>query len=186
MTNDQPAGPRLNRSKLADFAGVAPTTIDAWLRAGLPHTRRGKSLEFRSREVFAWIRERAAADAMKGTDIREDEIDRRTRLAKMQLAELETAKASGEVITIDESMEDKHELVARVRSKMLALPARYGAEIAQRAIVAAGVSDLAAVAIENARTTTEATLKDAVYEVLDELASTGDIEAENMEKEGEQ
>lgn len=55
-----PRGLLLNRGEIAHYLGIARTTVDDWVRAGMPIFKpaegRGKSAQFDSAEVVTWIR----------------------------------------------------------------------------------------------------------------------------------
>jgi len=58
--NTYPKGMLLNRSELSIFFGIAKTTIDSWVQAGMPvHKKsegRGKAAEFDTAACFNWAR----------------------------------------------------------------------------------------------------------------------------------
>lgn len=92
-----------NRTDTADIFGVTPPTLDAWVRAGCPIEKkggRGGQSEFDTAKVAKWLKDRAVADATGDAQQDADEIERRTKRAKMLQAELELAKARGEVAYI--------------------------------------------------------------------------------------
>lgn len=45
----------MTRDELSEALEVAPKTITAWVRAGLPHTRRGRAYQFDPSAVRAWL-----------------------------------------------------------------------------------------------------------------------------------
>jgi len=58
--NDHPRGLLMNRTELSHAFGVAKTTIDTWVRAGMPADRktegRGKAGQFDTAICLEWIR----------------------------------------------------------------------------------------------------------------------------------
>ncbi len=58
--NDQPKGILLNRTELSHAFGIAPTTVDTWVRAGMPiHKKaaaRGNQAQYDTAACLNWIR----------------------------------------------------------------------------------------------------------------------------------
>jgi len=105
---------KANRAELARVFGIALTTVDTWLRVGCPYDQKGapgREWVFDTAEVARWREERVRAEA-GGQDVQDDAaLNRRKRLAETRLAELELAKAMGEVGSIEQ--------MERVWSRML-------------------------------------------------------------------
>lgn len=72
MKNDKkPKGMLVNRSELSYFLGIAKTTIDSYVRAGMPVFKkaegRGKAGQFDTAAVVEWLRlERCYCDHRNG------------------------------------------------------------------------------------------------------------------------
>ena len=172
------AGRELNRSELSALFGVAPTTIDHWRNEGLPCSKKGKAVVFNSRAVFEWIQDRAKRSVLRETEsLADGDVTRRTMVAEMQIKEATAAKATGDAVSIEEFRQATSDLVATVRSKVLAFAPRYSPEIAQQ-IVDAVNPDATSEVLEEARQVVEASLRRASNEVLDELSDGVEQEPE--------
>jgi len=102
----QTAGNKVNRAELAATFGVAVTTVDAWIRAGMPVEQRaagkGKPWVFDTAVVNRWREQRAADDAA-GVEVADEAALRLRKLrAETTKAELELAQAKGLVASVDE------------------------------------------------------------------------------------
>lgn len=107
--------------------GVSMPTIDAWVRNGLPAvTRGGPGVQwvFDTAEVARWTRDRAVAEAGGGEDTDEDQIERRTKRAKMLEAELSLAIARKQVAPIREFERASAAMDAAIRANVMNVPAR--------------------------------------------------------------
>lgn len=106
---------------------MALPTVDMWRKDGCPVVTmggRGKEWEFDTAEVATWLRERdvRAATGDKVTD--KDELQRRKLAAETEKAELELAKAKGEVAPLDQVERAVARAFAEVRAGMRNLPQR--------------------------------------------------------------
>lgn len=120
-------GVELNRADLANHMGVSPPTIDAWRKDGMPVKRRGsKGVEwaFDLAEVIKWRTDRAVAAAAGTGPSDLDEIERRTKQAKMHQEELALAKLRGEVAPIEEFKRAQAARYAMIRANLMNVPAR--------------------------------------------------------------
>lgn len=121
------AGRKVNRTQLAEVFGVSMPTVDGWVRAGCPVLQRGsRGVEwaFDTAAVAKWREDRAVTDATGDTQQDEAEIDRRTKRAKMLQAELELAKARGEVAPVREAERLWAAKMAIIRQNILNVPQR--------------------------------------------------------------
>ena len=117
----------VNRNELADIHGVSLPTVDAWVRQGCPIEKRGSrgvQAEFDTAKVSKWRLDRAVADATGDKQQDADEIDRRTKRAKMRQAELELAKEMGLVAPIAEFQRVQAARAAMVRQNVMNVCAR--------------------------------------------------------------
>lgn len=137
-------GSVLNRSELARFCGVAPTTVDAWVASGCPHSREGKSVLFNSAEVIAWLRKRAAEEGVD--DDRPDLTKERARLAREQADKVAigNAKLRGELLPAEDVVTGWESAIIRARELLLTIPAGMADEVMGLAAVGdrQGVHDL--------------------------------------------
>lgn len=115
----------VNRAELAGDEGVALTTVDAWVRDGCPVVQRGTkgvAWSFNTAQVSTWCRERIRAEAAGTIDVSADELRRRKLAAETEIAELELAKAKGEVAPISEFEAATTALCASIRPAMRSIP----------------------------------------------------------------
>lgn len=119
-------GQTLNRGEVAAFFGVTPPTVDGWVRAGCPVKKgqRGVASEFNSAEVAAFLREKARQEGSGTALADEAELKRRKLAAEAEKAELEVAKAKGEVAPIREFERVQAAMMAGIRANVLNVPAR--------------------------------------------------------------
>lgn len=119
-----------NRAQLAEMFGVSLPTVDRWVTSGCPVVQRGgRGVEwkFDTAAVSKWRQDRAVQDAT-GTDKQDvDEIERRTKLAKMRQVELDLAKDMKLVAPIDEFERVSSARAAVIRQNVL--------NVAQRACI---------------------------------------------------
>lgn len=121
-------GQIVNRTGLSDIFGVALNTIDSWVKRGCPVVQkgggRGQEWQFNTADVGKWLRAEAATEAKGTKDATTEELARRKAQASTELAELELAKAKGEVAPIDQVMRAVSRAFAEVRAGMRNLPSR--------------------------------------------------------------
>lgn len=121
-------GNKVNRAELASVFGVSLPTIDVWVRNGCPFDVRGagkgKPWVFDTADVAAW-RERVASAGKDDEDaIDEGKLRKRRQLAETRLAELELAKAMGEVAPIREFERAQAAIFATIRANVMNVPQR--------------------------------------------------------------
>lgn len=115
------------RAGLAEVFGVALPTVDGWVRNGCPYITkggRGKQWEFDTADVAGWLRDRAVADATGDQVTDEAELRRRKLQAETSKAELELAKAKGEVATIRDFERAQAAVFAEIRTNVMNVPQR--------------------------------------------------------------
>ncbi len=123
-------GARLNRSGLAEMLGVSLPTVDRWVKDGMPVVQRGsRGVEwaFDSADVIRWHTDRRVSDAAGTAPTDAAEIDKRTKMAGMHRAELELAKARGEVAPIRDFERAQAKVFAEIRANVM--------NVAQRVVV---------------------------------------------------
>ena len=117
----------VNRAQVADVFGCSLPTVDTWVRQGCPVVQkgsRGVEWQFDTAAVAKWRNERILADATGDKQQDADEIDRRTKRAKMRAAELELAKDMGLVAPIRDFERVQAARAAVVRQNVMNVPAR--------------------------------------------------------------
>lgn len=117
----------VTRSALAEFFNVSMPTVDTWVRSGCPFLRkggRGVEWQFDTAAVAAWLRDRAVSDATGDTVTDETELRRRKLQAETTLAELELAKAKGEIAPIHEFERAQSRIMAAIQANVMNVPAR--------------------------------------------------------------
>ncbi|EAM3588059.1 terminase small subunit [Salmonella enterica] len=120
-------GREVNRSGLAEVFGVSLPTVDNWRRAGCPTLAiggSGKSYSFDTAAIADWLRERAVRSATGETAQTEDELKLRKLEAETVMAELELAKARGEVAPVDQMGRMVAHAFSEVRAGMRNIPGR--------------------------------------------------------------
>lgn len=105
MTNKVGRGQILNRSQMADHLGVAMTTLDDWVKRGCPVVERGgrgRQWKFNSAKVRAWRDDDIRSEA-QGTQLASlEELKKRKLAAETEQAELDLAKAKGELVPLEQ------------------------------------------------------------------------------------
>lgn len=149
-------GRTLNRTELAEFFAVAPTTVDAWVRRGCPALKRatgrgsgGNTWQFDSAAVVEWLREQAVQNAIGDiAKIDEQEARRRKIAAEAALAEYELAERRREMIRVEDYAVISARRYAACRARLLGVapkvaPQLLGLEEASdaQAIVAAAINE---------------------------------------------
>lgn len=117
----------VNRTQLAEVFGVSMPTVDAWTRAGCPIEKRGArgvQAEYDTAKVAEWRRQQAIQDATGDKQQDADEIERRTKLAKMRQEELALAKELGLVAPIAEFERAQAATFALIRTNLMNVPVR--------------------------------------------------------------
>lgn len=117
----------LNRAALAGAMGVETTTIDRWIREGCPVKQRGRKgvpWEFSLPDVVAWWGQRERENAAGGVTQDEAELKRRKLAAETGKAELEFARARGEVAPLGEYERAWSKMMAAIRANVMNVPAR--------------------------------------------------------------
>lgn len=120
-------GQQVNKSELANFFGVSLPTVDGWMRNGCPVIQRGttgRPAIYNTADVVNWLRDRAREEASGASLADEGELKRRKLAAEAEKAELEVAKAKGEVATIRDFERVQAAMMAAIRANMRNVPGR--------------------------------------------------------------
>lgn len=113
---------RVNRSDLASVFGIAPTTVDAWIKAGCPYlerpTGRGKGWAFDTAAVARWREQRAAEEA-SGREVQDEAALRLRKLAaEAKFAEMELLQRMGALAPIDDMERVWSRVLAELQSNL--------------------------------------------------------------------
>ncbi|EYD71798.1 MerR family transcriptional regulator [Limimaricola hongkongensis] len=150
--------PLVSQTLIAGICGVTTDTIRAWERKGCPVERKGRkgvAAKYRPADVIRWREEQAALAAsgnLAAMDMKE--AQRRKVAAEAATAELNLAKAKGEVVAIDLVGREVGAALAACRARLMSI----GASVAPKVDLA---PDTAAV---------KEMIDDAIYEALDEIS----------------
>lgn len=120
-------GQNCNRGELAEFFGVAPPTVDSWVRAGCPVVQKGQrgvAAVFNTADVADWRTMKAREEGQGKSLADESELKRRKLAAEAEKVELEVAKAKGEVAPINEFRMAQSKRMAVIRQNVMNVPAR--------------------------------------------------------------
>lgn len=142
-----------NRGELADFLGISGPTLDSHVRRGMPGAKVGKSWEFDTVKVVAWLIKQATKGS--GPD-KKAEVELRIAVADAELKEYKVAEQRETMIRIEDVTPIFEEQAAIIKSKVSALPAR----VAQR------------LAVETDPAVVLRLLKAEVAEVLEDISKT--------------
>jgi len=119
---------RLNKTQVSDLLGCTLPTVDAKVRRGMPFEERGrrggKDWVFDSAAVVEWERQQAVLNSGGSGGADEDELKRRKLAAETGKAELELAKAKGEVAVLADVERAVARAFAEVRVSMRNIPQR--------------------------------------------------------------
>ncbi len=124
----------VNRAEMAGVFAVSLPTVDRWVSKGCPVVSRGgkgKEWSFDLAAVIAWrvdtaVQDAVAVDPRKASD---EELRRRKLLAEVELVEIESAKAKGEVIDLKTVMHNLGNLLEIVKANMRRVPERVVASV---------------------------------------------------------
>lgn len=120
-------GTEVTRAGLADVFGVALTTVDTWVRTGCPclvRGSRGVPAKFNTADVAQWLRDKAREEASGAAFADEAELKRRKLAAETAKAELELAKAKGDVAPVREFERATAMVMAAIRANVMNVPGR--------------------------------------------------------------
>jgi terminase small subunit / prophage DNA-packing protein len=127
MAGRKGRGNEVSRNQLAEAMGVALPTVDHWVRAGCPFVERGgpgKQWRFNTADVIAWRIEKIRDEATGADVAGEAELRRRKLAAQTAQAELDLAKAKGEVAPMDQIERAVGRAFAEVKASLRNVPSR--------------------------------------------------------------
>lgn len=126
-------GKNVTRLEIADLFGVSHTTVDAWIKRGMPVLQRGsrgKAWQINTAEVSAWLEQRAKESAAGGSDQADErELKRRKLAAETAKVELELAKVRGEVVPLAQLERALANTFAEVKTNIRSVPSRVATAI---------------------------------------------------------
>lgn len=123
-------GQLVNLLGLAALWGVHRNTVSSWVKRGCPYVTKadrnqGIEWEFDSAEVAQWRLEKAVQDAIGDTQSAGDaELRRRKLAAETVIAELEAAKARGQVGDLEEFERQMVNAAVEIRTLMQQMVSR--------------------------------------------------------------
>jgi phage terminase Nu1 subunit (DNA packaging protein) len=123
-------GKIVSLSALASILGIHRNTLYSFIERGCPYVKkadrkRGIDWKFDSAEVVQWRLDQAIQDVSADTDTAtEDELKRRKLAAETVLAELQTAKARGEVGSLDEFQRQVENASIEIRTRLTQMASR--------------------------------------------------------------
>ena len=123
----------LNRAQVAEMLMVDVVTVDQKVRRGMPYVERGakgKQWVFDSAAIIQWERDQAVANAVGDTKKADtEELRRRKLAAETTIAEIEAAKARGEVAELRAVEREWASTYAAFRTRMMQIPARVATSL---------------------------------------------------------
>lgn len=117
----------VNRQELSQAMGISLPTVDRWIRDGCPVKQRGAkgvAWEFNLPDVVTWWGERQRQAAAGGAPTDIEDAKRRKIAAEASLAELELAKAKGEVAPIRDFERTWSAMMAAIQQNVMNVPQR--------------------------------------------------------------
>jgi terminase small subunit / prophage DNA-packing protein len=155
------SGEVATRERMAGIFGCSVTTVDRYLRAGMPGEKLGKEHQINTAAAIRWLIERSSGASSDGESSQAD-ARRRLTAAAAELKELQLAEKRGQMVAIEDVTPILAEELANVRSRLMAMPGR----LAQSLV---GMPDPAAI---------ERTIMEEVTGALSEItAGTGRSES---------
>jgi len=120
-------GKNVTRQEIADLFGVSHTTVDTWIRRGMPVVvkgSKGKAWQINTASVSAWLEQRAQERVSGGDETDERELKRRKLAAEAAKIELELARSRGELVPLKQLERALANTFAEVKTNMRAVPSR--------------------------------------------------------------
>jgi phage terminase Nu1 subunit (DNA packaging protein) len=124
---------QVNRAELADILGCSLPTITSKVQRGMPYLQRGqrgKEWAFDTADVFNWEKDQAIKDTVGDfTAVSEDEMKMRKLAAETGKAEIELAKARGEVAPLHDMEIAWRDAVLEFKARIRLLPSRVAGQM---------------------------------------------------------
>lgn len=124
---------QVNRAELADILGCSLPTITSKVQRGMPFLQkgqRGKEWLFNTADVLSWEKDQAIKDTVGDlSTVSEDELKLRRLAAETGKAEIELAKARGEVAPLHEMELAWRDAVLEFKARIRLLPSRVAGQL---------------------------------------------------------
>jgi len=121
-------GKNVGRSEIADLFGVGESTVDQWVRKGMPVVEkgsRGVKWQINTAQVSEWLKSRAVEEITGKFDATDErELRRRKLAAETAKAEIELAKIREEVADVADIEKQLTELFTRIKKNLRNIPNR--------------------------------------------------------------
>jgi len=127
MAGRKGKGQEVSRTGLAEFVGVALTTVDHWVRTGCPIVERGgrgKKWKFNTADVLSWREDKIREESSGIEGVSEKELFRRKLAAQTEQAELALARDKGEVAPIEQFERAQAQVFAELKTSIRNVPNR--------------------------------------------------------------
>lgn len=137
---DAPPDGAISKAEIARLFGLAPKTLERWIRDGAPTHGAARTLTLVPAEVVSWLLSRDARDPLADAKLR-----RETAAAK--ITEAKARKLAGDLIDLSTVAKTIADNVARIQNELMTIPARLDVapdvQNAVRAEIAAAITRLA-------------------------------------------
>ena len=121
----------LNRAELGDMFGVSLSSVDKFVREGMPYLSRpskgGEGWRFASKDCIGWFVNRGKAGTNKG---KREEIDLRTAEADAIIREYKAAELQKNMVHKNDVVTLFEEQNLVVKSRLIAIPGRVAQAVA--------------------------------------------------------
>lgn len=120
-------GKELGKQEIADMFGVNESTVDQWVRRGMPVIERGskgRAWRINTAQVSNWLRERDIEQATGANLSDEQELKRRKLAAETQKAELEMLRVKGDLVPLAQLERSLSNTFAELKTNLRNIPKR--------------------------------------------------------------
>ena len=125
-------GKNVTRQEIADLFGVSHTTVDAWVKRGLPVVQRGargKKWVINTAEVSEWIKQREI-EKLSGEGVSDaEELKRRKLAAETAKVELELSRLKAEIVPLAQLERALANVFAEMKTRMRSVPSRIATSL---------------------------------------------------------